>query len=244
MIVSSKNNRSKPTGGNPWAPPRRAFSLLEVIVAMAIFFISIVAIGQLITMAGEHALEIEQQGEAAMLAQAKINEVIAGVVALSAQSDQSFDEAPDYRWALTADQNSSISNLYTVTVVVSRERSDGSKVQVSLSQLVLDPAQRGSSQDTVTISSSGGGSGGSQSGASSAQSGSMQQPQTSPSSMQKTGPSGTGASPSAPKTSATTAPKTSATTTPKTTTPTTTAPKTTAPSTSTPKTTTSKAKGG
>ena len=237
-----------PTGGNRWGRSRRAFSLLEVIIAMAIFLMSIVAIGQLVRLGGEHSIEIEQQGEAVMLAQAKIDEVVAGVLPLSAQSDQSFDEAPDYRWSLTADQNSSISNLYTVTVTVTRERSDGTKVTSSISQLVLDPAQRGSSEDTVAISvSSGGGAGGSSPAGSQGQTGSMQQAQTPGAAASKTGtnassPKATSPASSTPKT--TTAPKTTTpgTTAPKTTTPTTTTPKTTTPST-TPKTTTSK-KGG
>ena len=84
--------------------PRRAFSLLEVIVAMAIFLMSIVVLGQLVTMGGERALDIDQQGEAGLLAQSKMSEVIWGAVPLQSASDQAFDEAPDYKWSMTADQ--------------------------------------------------------------------------------------------------------------------------------------------
>src|SRR5439155_9224382 len=107
----------------------KGFSLLEVIVAMAIFLMSIVAIGHLITQGGERALDIEQKGEAAMLAQSKLAEVVAGVQPLAAMTDQAFDEAPDYTWSLTANQNSSIPNLYSVSVTVTRQRSDGSHIQ-------------------------------------------------------------------------------------------------------------------
>jgi prepilin-type N-terminal cleavage/methylation domain-containing protein len=241
-------------GWNSQAVRHQGFSLLEVIVAMAIFFISIVAIGQLITLAGEHALEIEQQGEAAMLAQAKLNEVISGVVALSAQSDQSFDEAPEFTWSLTADQNSSISNLYTVTVTVSRQSSDGAKVQVSLSQFVLDPAQRGSSQDTVTIASSGGGGGMGGTGASGSQgkSNPAQQSQApgaaAAASKSNTPTTSSGASRGATTPTTTTPRGTTSTPTPTprgtTSTPTTTGPRTTTPSTSTPNATTGGKKGG
>src|SRR5260370_19785112 len=86
-ISSTPTSSSTPTGGNPWGL-RRAFSLLEVIVAMAIFLMSIVAIGQLITLAGEHALDIDQQGEAALLAQAKIAEVLSSCQPLPAQTSQ------------------------------------------------------------------------------------------------------------------------------------------------------------
>jgi hypothetical protein len=205
---------------------------------MAIFLMSIVAIGHLITLAGENSIEIEQRGEAAMLAQSKMAEVIWGAVPLSAQSDQEFDEAPDYKWALTADQNGNIANLWNVTVTVTRERSDGSKVESVLSQMVLDPAQRGSSQDTVSISGSsgGGGQGGGQSSS----------PQT-PSAQSPQGQTPATATPATARPSTTTpgagtAPRT--TTPGATTTPSTTTPRTT-PSTTTPRTTTpSTSKGG
>jgi prepilin-type N-terminal cleavage/methylation domain-containing protein len=244
MVLSDTSRFVVPAGFSPRPGRRRAFSLLEVIVAMAIFLMSIVVIGQLITLGGEHAIEIEQQGEAVMLAQAKLNEVVAGVVPLSAQADQAFDEAPEYTWSVTADQSSTISNLYTVTVVVTRDRGDGTKAQSTLTQLVLDPAQRGSSEDTVTISNSGGagGGGGAQSGNTSAQNPAQQQQQTPAAAMQRPGTTGQGAATTAPKTSPTTAPKTGATTAPKTTAPTTTTPKATPPAT-TPKAATTK-KGG
>ena len=242
MLRSSPSALAMHQGGNPWADPRRAFSLLEVILAMAIFLMSIVAIGQLIRLGGEQSIEIEQQGEAAMLAQAKIDEVVAGVLPLSAQSEQSFDEAPDYQWSLTADQNSSISNLYTVTVTVTRERSDGTKITSSISQLVLDPTLRGSSQDTVSISaSSGGGSGGQSASGSQSKTGSTQQGQMPGAAASKTGTNAStpkAATPSSSTPRATPKPTTPTTTAPKTT-PTTTTPKTTTPTTA-PKTTTKK----
>jgi hypothetical protein len=148
--------------------------LLEVIVAMAIFLMSIVVLGQLVTMGGERALEIDQQGEAGLLAQSKMSEVIWGAVPLQSTSDQAFDEAPDYKWSMTADQNTTVSNLWNVTVTVTRDRSDGSKVESVLSQMILDPSQRGSSQDTVSISGSPSTGGGGTSAAS-GQSGGQQQ---------------------------------------------------------------------
>jgi type II secretion system protein I len=159
------------------ACPRAGFSLLEVIVAMAIFLMSIAVIGEIVTMGGERALDVEQQSEAMMLCQAKMAEVVAGAQPLSSVSDQSFDETSDYTWSLDASQND-ITNLWNVNVTVKRERSDGTKIQAVLSQMVLDPSQRGSSQDSVTISSSGssGGSGGQGGSASSGSPSSGSQP--------------------------------------------------------------------
>jgi Tfp pilus assembly protein PilV len=211
-IAPASSRHSKPLGYHPWDSRCRAFSLLEVIVSMAIFLMSIVVIGQLVTMGGERAMDIDQQGEAAMLAQSKMAEVIWGAVPLASQSDQSFDETSDYKWSMTADQNSSISNLWNVTVTVTRDRSDGSKIESVLSQMILDPSQRGSSQDTVSISgSSGGGTGGSQS-----QSNTQQQPssggqQQSATTGARTTPTGAGTGPRTTPTGAGTGPRTTPT---------------------------------
>ena len=53
---------------------RPALSLLEVIIAMAIFLMAVVVIGQLVTMGGERAPEVDQQSEATMLCQSKLSE--------------------------------------------------------------------------------------------------------------------------------------------------------------------------
>jgi hypothetical protein len=215
MILKTSTKRQQVRQARP------ALSLLEVIVALAIFLISLTAIGHLVSMGSERALDIEQQGEAAMLAQAKMAEVIWGVIPLSSVGDQSFDEAPDYKWSLTAEQNSNVSNLWNVSVTITRERSDGTKIESTLSQMVLDPSIRGSSQDTITISSS----------SSSGQGGSSSSNQQSSSSMQQQQSGAMGASGASKSMS----PSAGA---PKTTTPGSGAPKATAPSTGAPKATT------
>jgi Tfp pilus assembly protein PilV len=135
------------------APARRGLSLLEVIISLAIFLMSITAIGHLITMAGKQAVDASQRNEATRLAQAQLNRVIAGIVPLSSQGDTPFDDAPDYSWSVDAEQQGSVNGLWTVTVKVTRERSDG-KIQVALSQMVLDPSIVGSTQDSIQLNTS------------------------------------------------------------------------------------------
>jgi general secretion pathway protein I len=149
---------------------RPGVSLLEVLVALAVFMISIGAIIQLINTSADLSLEISERGEAGRLAQSKLAEVIAGIVPLSSQSDQAFDEDPEngWSWSLDAEQGD-IPNLWNVTVSVSRTRQNGDEVKVSLSQMVLDPSVRGGTMDTT--SSSSGGSGGTSSGSSGGTSG-------------------------------------------------------------------------
>jgi hypothetical protein len=136
---------------------------MEVLVALALFLFAFAALGQLISASGDRALAIQHQSEAARLCQSKMAEVIVGAVPLSSVDAASFDEAPDFSWSMTAEQNGSVTGLWNVTVKVTREGAGGSKNVAELTQMVLDPSLRGSSFDTVTVppgSSGGGGRGG------------------------------------------------------------------------------------
>lgn len=127
---------------------RAGMSLLEVLIALAIFLFSLVGIGQLISYSGQHSLEVAQRGHAAQLAQAKLAEVIAGIVPMSSQSESPFEEDTEWNWSLTAEPDS-IAGLWFVEVTVSRARSDGTRFESKLSQKVLDPSMRGSTLDAA-----------------------------------------------------------------------------------------------
>src|SRR5262249_59924043 len=97
-----------PKGGEgPAVPPpqrsrgrRPGLSLLEVLIALAIFLVAFVGLGQLIIRGGDAAMEIRLQSEAAQLGQTKLAEVYAGAEPLTAQHDMPFEEAPSWRWDL------------------------------------------------------------------------------------------------------------------------------------------------
>jgi prepilin-type N-terminal cleavage/methylation domain-containing protein len=129
--------------------PRRGLSLLEVLVALAIFLLSFVAIGRLVTLASDHAVDIQQQSEATRLAQSKINEVLCGSLGLqSAEGDED-----EWHWSIDAEQNTSVNGLWTVTATVTRPGSEP-EVSATVSQMVFDPTMRGSVFDTVTVTGS------------------------------------------------------------------------------------------
>src|SRR5262249_48323520 len=92
--------RSRPNASSE----RGGMTLLEVLVALGIFLTALTAISRLITMGGEHALNVQQQAQATQLCQAKLAEVSAGVVPLSGQSDVPFDEDPNWLWSVDAGQ--------------------------------------------------------------------------------------------------------------------------------------------
>jgi general secretion pathway protein I len=130
---------------------RPGLSLLEVIIATAIFMISIVALNQLVSNASDRAEEARWLNEGTRLAQSKMNEVIAGVVPLSSAGDTTFDEDSDYSWSMDAETDT-VPNVWHVTVTVSRSRQGKPRFEIPLHQIVFDPLARGSLADAPTIS--------------------------------------------------------------------------------------------
>jgi len=150
---------------------RPGLTLLEVLVALAIFLLSLAAISQLVTSASKRALEARQKEETSRLARSKFAEVYAGVVPLTSSEDTPFDEDPDYTWSLTAD-NATMTGLWAVTVTVKRKGEEGPGF--SLQEYLLDPTIRGSTQDTVVIMGASNSSSNSNAPSSSSQSSSSQ----------------------------------------------------------------------
>ena len=189
--------RHAPASGRP------GMSLLEVLIALAIFLFSLVGIGQLIGYSGQHAVEVSQRGHAAQLAQAKLAEVIAGVVPLSSQSEAAFDDEGDrdWNWSLTAEPDS-IAGLWFVEVTVSRTRSDGTRFESKLSQKVLDPTMRGSTLDAAAAAAALAAAASASSSSSSTQSQQNQQQPTTSNNNSPMPPGATPATPTAPATPA------------------------------------------
>ncbi len=160
-------------GGGPVRPPHRraGISLLEVLLALAIFLMALTAIGQLVDIGSDKAFDAQAQATGTRLAQSKLAEVEAGVIAIGTSASGSFDVESDWQWQVDATQES-VPNLYTVTVKVSRQFKNR-QFEVSLSQMMFDPQQLGNAaqaqppQTTTTSGTSGTGSSGSTTGGSS-----------------------------------------------------------------------------
>lgn len=123
--------------------PRSALTLLEVIISLAIFLFSVTAIAHLLSLSGDRALEANFRTQAMLRCQSKLAEVVAGAQPLSSSGWSSFSDNPGWNWQLSCSQGD-IANLWNVQVSVKKKRADGSFVEVSLGQMVLDPAVRGS----------------------------------------------------------------------------------------------------
>jgi type II secretory pathway pseudopilin PulG len=145
------------------AARRPGITLLEVLGATAIFLMSIVAIGELMSSSTDQALEVQFRSRATRLCQSKLNEFAAGVEQLSGATEGDFEEE-GWSWKAEVTPDGSAANLYKVQVTVSRDTSRG-PVEVTMAQFVFDPLQRGQlTASTTDTSGSGSGTGSGTSG--------------------------------------------------------------------------------
>lgn len=144
--------------------PRRGLSLLEVLFALAILVLALVAIGRLVDIGTDRGNDARVYTRGTRLAQAKMAETEAGMVSLASESDGQFD-GDDQVWKFkVTPEPAGPPNLYTVTVRVTRDI-QGRPVEVVLAQMVFDPAMMGSAaqaerpattDDTATTTGTGG----------------------------------------------------------------------------------------
>lgn len=137
--------------------PRRGISLIEVLLSLAIFLLALVAIGRLVDFGSDRAQDAQLQTRGTRLALAKMAEVEAGVISVQSGGAGDFPEEPGWSWSVEP-QPTGPPNVYQVTVRVTRDL-NGKPFEVSLTQIVYDPALIGSAaqaEKTTTDSSSGG----------------------------------------------------------------------------------------
>jgi type II secretion system protein I len=165
--------------------PRAGLTLLEVMVALAIFLFAMVAIGRLVTFGTDRARDI--QGRAVQLCQSQLDKLASGIMPLQDASGE-CDEDSDWEYKIECQQNG-IQALWNVKVTVTRKQSDDKAGQAVLTQMVFDPSQRGSTLDPSRIASSSSDSGSSSSsdssssgaaGAGAAKKGTSMKPSTTP----------------------------------------------------------------
>lgn len=124
-------------------PQRRGLSLIEVLLAMAILVLSMVAIGRLVDMGTDRGNEARAYVRGTRLAQSKMAEVEAGVIALDGETSGEF-EGDDGAWTYTVvPEDAGPPNLYLITVRVTRTL-QGKPIEIVLSQMLFDPTLVGS----------------------------------------------------------------------------------------------------
>lgn len=125
-------------------PHRRGVSLIEVLLATAIFLIALASISVLIRTAADSATEATRTNLCSQLARSKMAELEAGVgeVTIADGGSGTFPEYPNYQWEVTSvsvTAGSGYGYAYDVTVRVWIETRMKTS-EVSLSQILVDPS--------------------------------------------------------------------------------------------------------
>ena len=127
-------------------------TLLEVVIALALFFAAMSAIGQILHMGRESSVKAQLRAEASLLGESKLNEVIAGIVPLTAAQSQPFEGFPQWAWTLAVEDDTDVT-LKRLLLTVTHVRSDGkSDHEIKFARLLRDPAIFQASGNTTSTS--------------------------------------------------------------------------------------------
>ncbi len=122
---------------------RHAFTLLEVILALAILVGSLAVVSKLVELSARSSLYARYHARAIELAGSKMEEIVTGAVPLDIVGAQPFEEDPDFQWQLDIAEGP-LPGLKLVRVRVSPAPSGRlarlrEPVEFELIRYVLDP---------------------------------------------------------------------------------------------------------
>lgn len=141
-------------------------SLLEVLTALAIFLLSVVAISQMVDSAAQTALRAQRLTRAGLYAESKMAEIVAGIEPMESVFDVPLDEAgPGWfysvmvepeSWTMVTVDGQTVAGLNLVAVTVSYQGGRAtSNVEQTLTRVVLHPALRVPASSSSTTSLAG-----------------------------------------------------------------------------------------
>ena len=118
---------------------KRGFTLFEVLLSLAIFAVSLVAIGQMMSNGMRGAVQARLQSQAVLRCQSKLAEVVAGVAPLQAANNVAFPDDADWHWSMTVTPATQ-ANLYVADLTVARKGSNAvGDVSFTLRRMLRDP---------------------------------------------------------------------------------------------------------
>jgi hypothetical protein len=135
---------------------REGFSLMEVILAMSILLGGVVVLGRLASIGAKHARTAEDLAAAQLLCEARITEILAGIIPAETLEEEPLSEAPDWvisQELLPLEQPGVVALSVTVTrapedlvSLATAPAQEQKEVSVTLVRWMLDPgiAQVGS----------------------------------------------------------------------------------------------------
>ena len=144
---------------------RAGFSLLEVVLALAILVGALAVLGELLGLGTRHAREAADVSMAQVLCESKLAEIVAGITPATSAAAAPCENDPDWLYSITAD-SAAETGLLAIKVTVTESRPTPHPVEFTLARWLRDPAYVAEIQAAQqSASSSSSTSGGSSSGA-------------------------------------------------------------------------------
>jgi type II secretion system protein I len=117
----------------------RGMTILEVLIALAIFLASAAAIAQLIGTGSQASTEARLEADAVLRAETVMNEIMGGVHLMQSIQGQSFEDDPAWQWSLTVGDGPHV-DLLRLDVTVTRQEPAGEpQISYTLSRLTRNP---------------------------------------------------------------------------------------------------------
>ena len=126
---------------NPKSQIRNAFTLLEVILALAILAVSLAIVGQVTRLGYRNAERAEMEGEALMIAESVMSQLVAGLtdpVEIATTPWVAGDEEPEWEYSLNIEPTD-LPELLQANVRVEQVTELPNPIVVQLSRWVVDP---------------------------------------------------------------------------------------------------------
>jgi type II secretion system protein I len=118
---------------------REGFTLLEVVIAVAILLGSITALFQLINIGHRSSIQGKFRSDAVLIAETRMNEAAGGVIELMSTTEEEVEDSPGWMWSMTVEE-SSFDDLLQVTVNVRRDATEPSaRHEYSMTRYLRDP---------------------------------------------------------------------------------------------------------
>jgi general secretion pathway protein I len=118
---------------------RRGFSLLEVLISLAIFMTAFVALSQLSHNGMRSAVEARLTTKAILRCESKMAEIVAAIEPLEDVTDQPFQDDESWTWSMQTALGPH-ADLQNVTITVNYEGANQqASTSFSMSRLIRDP---------------------------------------------------------------------------------------------------------
>ena len=114
-------------------------TLLEILIALAIFLAAVTVIGQLVGTGSQAATGAQFKSEAARRCETVMAEAVAGVIPLQTTGLASFEDDPQWRWSLTVTDAAHADMLQVEAIVTRQNRQGEPQVSFNLVRWIRDP---------------------------------------------------------------------------------------------------------